>query len=548
MRLLPAIIFICWSTLITGNDHRFRHLKSKPFDEMEIEHNSRSMLENSSVDHLLKDLIFNRPIDNMDNWKPLANTYSRFPEFYMDKLITSQCQEIVFINARLSDINQDFIISSVITCLNITNNNIERIAKNAFRKLPNLTYLDLSHNNLNNPTELFSFGSHKNLKGLFLDNAIRKFEFRDKIEISEENYPNLEILSLRNNIFTDIWTSRMKFLIENSNIFQFPNYLHTENDLSFSNHYIDDDIIQKAPFPKLKYLDLSGNNMISTDFVKLLPSTLRCLDLHNNLLTTLTLSDKGKNLLTLNLNNNNFYSVRKQSFVPFNLNERYNQHTYNEYNSHDLIYQYNSALNLSGLENLVYLSISNNKINFIESTAFQDINKLVYLNLSANEINNLDKNTFASLQSLSTLDLSFNNLQSVPLFSRETNISVLFLNCNKIQKIISHSFIQTSRLTKLFLEENQIFEIDIKAFDYLYNLEELNLSKNLLHFLPEGWTNHLLSLKYLNLSNNTFTSLESLPLINAVSLIEIHLIMNPLKHLNVNYFESLPQNLTINLM
>jgi len=44
---------------------------------------------------------------------------------------------------------------------------------------------------------------------------------------------------------------------------------------------------------------------------------------------------------------------------------------------------------MAELENLRYLPISGNEIDFIESDIFEDLNKLIYLNLPINNINYL---------------------------------------------------------------------------------------------------------------------------------------------------------------
>ncbi|CAL1674590.1 unnamed protein product [Lasius platythorax] len=76
--------------------------------------------------------------------------------------------------------------------------NINSIQKGAFNKLPNLTQLFISNNNIN-LDELFSFGSHENLRVLILNSATTYSYHRSVMYISEE-YPNLEVLSVRRNI------------------------------------------------------------------------------------------------------------------------------------------------------------------------------------------------------------------------------------------------------------------------------------------------------------------------------------------------------------
>ncbi|GAB1861233.1 Rac GTPase-activating protein 1 [Camponotus japonicus] len=401
-----------------------------------------------------------------------------FPDYVneFEHLCKNEIISFNFANTTITSIGRNFISSPWITCLNFTSTQIRNIERGAFNKLPNLTQLIFSNNNID-LQKLFDFGGHENLKFLNLNSAISYSYSSDIIYIFEE-YPNLEILSARKNYIRDL-TSKVN-----------------------------------TPFPKLKILDLSSNQIQSTDFVKLLPNSLHFLDLHHNSLTSLVFDKNHVNLLALNLNYNNLRYITNV---------------------------------MAGLENLQYLSVSGNKIDSIESNAFEDTNKLIYLNLSTNKITHFDSGTFVKLQSLKLLDLSFNMLEEIPQISCETIISILFLNCNNIKSIISNAFVQMPKLMKLLLGGNQISEINVKAFAQLSLLEILDLSRNKLSFLPEGWSEFLISLKYLNLNNNQFISLESLSLTNVLPLMELHLANNSLEYLNISYFENLPQNLTVSL-
>ncbi|KYN30401.1 Slit like protein 3 protein [Trachymyrmex septentrionalis] len=214
------------------------------------------------------------------------------------------------------------------------------------------------------------------------------------------------------------------------------------------------------PFPKLKILDLSENDILGTNFVQLLSNNLYFLDLHGNSLRKLNLNQKGNKLFALNLDKNKFDNIRH--------------------------YGYSKTLSMIGLKNLHYLSVSGNNIQIIESDAFQGNNELLFLNLSSNHIHYLHSTTFANLQYLETLDLSINQLEDVPEISDKTEISTLYVNNNNIKKITSHTFVHMPKLMKLLMRENQIDEVDVNAFAHLTLLEELDLSRNMLSSLSEG--------------------------------------------------------------
>ncbi|XP_029162667.1 LOW QUALITY PROTEIN: leucine-rich repeats and immunoglobulin-like domains protein 2 [Nylanderia fulva] len=436
-----------------------------------------------------------------------------FPN-YTNEFGHHQCEDDIalnFSNTVITSIGQNFISNPLITCLNLTNIGIQSIQYGAFNKLPNLTQLFLSNNNIN-LEKLFDFGSHENLKVLILNSANTERNYYDHYSIHFQKYPNLEILSLRRNGINDLQTS-----------------------------------IKEISFPKLKILDLSSNKIQGINFLELLPNSLYILDLHHNSLASLAFDKKKLNLLALNLDNNNLRYVKKYIDSHNRHNYGYGRKNNDQYISHNN--PRNFGLAMAGLEKLHYLSISGNNIDFVESDAFEDINKLVYLNLSVNNINYLHPETFEKLQCLKSLDLSRNKLEDIPRISSETVISILSLNSNNVKSLIANAFAEMPKLTKLLLRGNQIVEINVKAFAELSLLEVLDLSKNKLSFLPKGWSDSFMSLKYLHLNDNQFTSLESVSLASALlSLIEVNLAINPLEYLDVSYFKNLPQNLTVNLV
>lgn len=462
---------------------------------------------------------------------------SYFWRNYVNDSLSGLCKDTVlslnFANININTIDSDFISSPFITCLNLTGDHIN-FAQNAFKELPNLTTLFLSKIECKSD---FYLDGHKKLKVLVINDcnnnspddrssysySSSKYHSpydRSRYGYSSDYYPNerpkqtvhingnyqnLEILSLRNN--------------------------HIESLQYFPSHHSYDLItpsLQDIPFSKLRILDLSKNIIRNSTFVNLLPIyNLSFLDLHENSLESLRLNKKGENVYTLILDNNKIEYVAWQSAK--------------------------SSLDLIGMKSLTYLSISNNRINDIQSNAFKDTNKLEFLNLSGNAIETLYQYTFANLNYLQIVDLSFNQIKNITTqLSNELNINTLFLHHNKIKKITSNSFIQFLKLKKLFLEENDIEWIDTEAFAQLSVLEELNLSNNKLSFLSEGWSESLISLKYLNLNKNNFTSLNSLSLTNRIPLTQLYLMNNSLKYLSneifKQYVEYLPENLTIYLI
>jgi Ca2+-binding EF-hand superfamily protein len=142
---------------------------------------------------------------------------------------------------------------------------------------------------------------------------------------------------------------------------------------------------------------------------------------------------------------------------------------------------------LSDCRDLVYLSISQNKLNgnsiLGKETPLTHLKKLIYLDLSGNEIEEWPfQNSFQNIPTLEILKLNNNNLNMIP--GPECLSSFL-------------------KLKTLDLSNNDIIALGSDhGIGLLTSLEVLNLSSNILESLPEDLGcigSHLLTL---NLSNN----------------------------------------------
>ncbi|XP_012054821.1 PREDICTED: leucine-rich repeat-containing G-protein coupled receptor 5-like [Atta cephalotes] len=319
-----------------------------------------------------------------------------------------------------------------------------------------------------------------------------------------------------------------------------------------------------------KSLQLLCNDDISLNFSNAVISEIKRNFISSSVITCLNLTsnsiekigrgafDRLPNLTQLFLSNNKWSSLHE--LLDFGGHAKLQVLIMNNAKSCNIDSYHRSSVQIIGeYPNLEILSLSGNCIkdfaldyhiigtHFIHMTmssidSWVPFPKLKILDLSRNRIMRQDFN-------LKTLDLSGNLLKDVPQISNETEISILYISNNYIYKILSHTFTHMPKLIKLLMGENRINEIDVNAFASLTVLEELDLSRNMLSFLPKKLAETLVSLKYLDLSENKFTSLESLSLTNTWPSIKVlYLMKNPLKCLNVKYFENLPQNLTIDLI
>ena len=78
--------------------------------------------------------------------------------------------------------------------------------------------------------------------------------------------------------------------------------------------------------------------------------------------------------------------------------------------------------------------LQSNKIETIDSSTFDGLEKLEYLGLYENEIKQLNKDTFKHLVSLKVIELSGNNIESIDssTFDGLEKLEELWLNNNKL--------------------------------------------------------------------------------------------------------------------
>ncbi|XP_076388450.1 uncharacterized protein LOC105663802 isoform X3 [Megachile rotundata] len=293
------------------------------------------------------------------------------------------------------------------------------------------------------PEAMFSFGNVSNIRQLILRDQYARFNYSE-IHVHEV-YPTLEYLDLSNR--------------------------HKSGTIKqiWSE--------KKYPFPNLKYLDISGNR-----FDRFIPfekwdDTLIRLNANNNRLSNVYLK-QSSNLVELLLDGNELYSIGS-----------------------------NYDLDLSGLDSLEYLSVIENKLNFISKEAFNGTLNLRYLDFSMNNLSTLHPETFTNLTSLDTVILDYNHFDIVPI-KESLNVTILSMICNNLTYLSVNSLQNLTQLKRLSLGGNRIQLIDSDTFKSQEWLEELHLNDNKLKYLPEYWFQYLKNLRYLDLSGNGITSIE----------------------------------------
>lgn len=384
----------------------------------------------------------------------------------------------------MTRINSELIKNTQVSCLNFSKNTINFIAPTFLENLPNLTVLNLGHNEINlDNLNLNSNAKNLQLKTLVLDNNPVREETK---LIFQGCFNNLETLSIRQTKL---------------------NAVSSTCDLE-----------------KLKYLYLSYNHIRSEDDIFLGENYFKLTHLYvdNNIIRSFN-ATRVFNLEFLQLDNNSIRILcnRYCSGPP------------------------DASLSLGKMTNLKHLSIAGNGITSIHSDTFFDTIYLETLDLSKNYISKIANDTFERVKFLKVLILNANQLTILPNFYQFSKIEILSFSNNWIENITSRQFSNLGSLRSLSLNNNKIKNLEKLSFSNLTSLSELDLSNNTLESLPEYWITPKNTLRILNVSENYFSSFTQLNLNNATNLEKIFLHENAIETLNAVSFVHIAKNATL---
>ena len=410
--------------------------------------------------------------------------------------------------------------------LNMSKTNAEFILKLKFSTYANIEELDLSFNNLTSlpgnylanlkklaklclkETNLIQFDILKGLKQFhyvdlssnnMVGQASPNFIFSYKLKVLKIS--NVSLSSFR--YLEGLLTSNVVFL----------NYLDiSSNDLSLFNYNIFVDSIKHLDISDNKFNFLFSDQVLIYDFyryhnlafINMTKSMLQKLSdkifQFNNKLENAHMS--GNHLLTFPLFCSDFWLQCMLKVVDFNSNNL--DHIKN--------------INLMYVDNLEYLDISNNRIEFIESGSFDNLISLEILLLSRNKLNSIN-GSFKYLESLQLLDLSFNFIETIPerIFSDLFKLEILDLTHNKIYEFESVALENLDSLKYLYIYDNaDHVKMKQNSFLQLRSLQNIYISKSILNNDTVSIFNA--TFKYLNRNStlkNNRTYFKSLSLITS---------------------------------
>ncbi|KAH8379580.1 hypothetical protein KR009_005829 [Drosophila setifemur] len=197
-----------------------------------------------------------------------------------------------------------------------------------------------------------------------------------------------------------------------------------------------------------------------------------------------------------------------------------------------------------GLNGLIDLQLSGNKLTSIGQETFQPLGQLRVLNLSRNALGALRPNVFGAAQNfvlhLQQLDVSSNRIRLLfdNQFRALARLQMLDISRNSIASLSGGHFVGLGALRKLYLQSNDILEIKPDTFAALVNLDTLDLSYNSLEYLEDQifGANTMSRMRRLNLNGNHLKQLHPLAFSSLPFLEYLRLGHNELKSLDVRMF------------
>ncbi|XP_023733827.1 probable LRR receptor-like serine/threonine-protein kinase At2g24230 [Lactuca sativa] len=322
------------------------------------------------------------------------------------------------------DANQEHVIG-----LNAPNLGLSgSIPDNTIGKLTKLQSLDLSSNQITNlPNDFWSLGSLKTLNlsnntiSMNLPSNIGNFGSLEKLDLSFNNFfgslpesisslISLQVLNLNRNGFDS--TVPLGILACRSLI-----------SLDFSSNSFNGSLPDGfgSSFPKLKSLNLAGNEMKGkdSDFSKL--ESLKYLNISKNLFQGSVVEIFQESLEVVDLSSNHFEGLISQV--------NFSSLVYLDVSDNEVSGEFFS--NLSETHNLKHLNFANNRFSKQNFLKIDQIRSLEYLNLSHTNLIGGIGDQISMLTHLKTLDLSSNHLTGkIPLLTSKTlqNLDLSFNN------------------------------------------------------------------------------------------------------------------------
>ncbi len=392
-----------------------------------------------------------------------------------------------------------------LTHLNLGDNQLQTVNRNALARLRSLEFLGLHNNMITSvPTLASSLRSFPRLNYLYLfSNNIRQVPlntFRGMVALKGLKLNNNQISSLRTGVF-DPLVELNELELQNNSLSTLPaNIFRNLN--------------------QLVKLDLSNNRLymlLTGAFYGL--GKLETLHLKNNMLSE--------------FQSGMFAHIKRVKYLTLSHNyaSRIEQVTFRRMN------------------NLRVVDLSHNRISRIETMSFRFLYRLERLYLTGNQLTHLDFFVYSLLGKIKILDVSQNNLAQISeprVFSSLAKLEQLNLGENSIGNLNPGVFARLRLLRVLKLSSNPIFVLRENVLDHL-NLEEVDMTDCHLRRIHEKAFRNTRNVKYLWLDNNQLEDIPTRLFNNSENMKILSLKHNNLTKLRREMFKGLSKLETIHL-
>ncbi|GMP46266.1 hypothetical protein CsSME_00014488 [Camellia sinensis var. sinensis] len=419
-----------------------------------------------------------------------------------------------------------------INTLNLTNSSVNGTLDNfSFSSFPNLSYIDLSMNNL--------FGAIPHRVGylpklIYLDLSTNQFSGNIPPKIGL--LTNLETLHLFDNQLNGSIPQELGQLKSLTELALFKNSLSRSIPASLGNLsnlarlYLNDNDFSGSIPPEMRNLvNLVELYMENNNFIGPIPASLGNLNkltvlyLFNNHLSGSIPREIGKlkSLQSLSIETNNLTGSIPTSF--------------GDLSSLTLLYLWNNQLSgpipkeLGNLKFLNYLELSENRLSGSIPASLGNLSNLQTLFLRSNKFSGPIPNELGNLKNLLKLEIDDNQFSgNLPELCQGGKLQNFSVNRNQLTGTIPKSLKNCSSLIRARLDENQLIGNISEDLGTYPNLIHLDLSNNKFYGeLSEIW-GRFPNLENLNLARNNITGSIPLGLGNSIQLHRLDLSSNRL--------------------